>query len=83
MARRGVVGADPDAGTLHATREKRVWRFVNDIRLRFGPTPGGCRMVGRCRLRIGKEDFGQNARRLREYRRALRARAAGPPGQVR
>lgn len=78
LPRWDVVASDPDAGTLHATRTTRLWRFVDDIHLRFVPDldAGGCRLVGRSRSRVGKGDFGQNARNLKELRRALLGAAA-------
>jgi uncharacterized protein (DUF1499 family) len=80
LARWAVVEADPEAGTLHATHATRVWRFVDDVRLRFEPTAEGCRIVGRSRSRVGKGDLGQNARQLKALRRALieRSKSAGP-----
>ena len=75
LPRWAVVAADPAAGTLHATHTTRVLRFVDDIHLRFEPDPAGCRVVGHSQSRIGKGDFGQNARNLRELAAALRASA--------
>lgn len=72
LARWSVVASDPEAGTLHATHATRVCGFVDDIHLRFEPVPGGTRISGRSRSRIGKGDFGQNARQLRELAQALR-----------
>jgi uncharacterized protein (DUF1499 family) len=68
-----VVAHDPAAGTLHATHATRVWRFVDDVRLTFEPHGSGSRVVGRSRSRIGKGDFGQNARNLRGLTALLRA----------
>ena len=83
LARWGVEEADPEAGTLHATHRTRVWRFVDDIRLRFEPTAEGSLVFGRSRSRVGKGDLGQNARQLRELRRALVERAKSDGPQVR
>jgi uncharacterized protein (DUF1499 family) len=77
-----VVSRDPDAGTLHATHTTRFWRFVDDVHLRFEPAGSGTRIVGHSQSRIGKGDFGQNARNLRELTAALRGNAV-PPDQVR
>lgn len=71
LTRWDVVEAEPEGGTLHATHTTRVWRFVDDVRLRFEPTAEGCRVVGQSRSRVGKGDFGQNARNLKELRWAL------------
>ena len=67
-----IVSSAPEAGTLHATHATRTWRFLDDVHLRFEPVEGGTRVTGRSRSRLGKGDFGQNARQLRELARALR-----------
>ncbi|HEU5117138.1 MAG TPA: DUF1499 domain-containing protein [Isosphaeraceae bacterium] len=67
-----VESADPKNGTIHATRTTRLWRFVDDIHLRFEPTPQGCRITAHSQSRVGKGDLGQNARNLKELARALR-----------
>ncbi len=66
-----VEAADPASGTLHATRKTRLWQFVDDIHLKFEPTPEGCRITGHSQSRIGKGDLGQNARNLKELVQAL------------
>lgn len=78
LPRWAVVSADPEAATLHATHATRLWHFLDDIRLRFEPVEGGTLLTGRSRSRIGKGDFGQNARQLRQLAATLRASA--PPG---
>ena len=67
-----VEEADPKTGTVHATRRTRVWRFVDDIHLRFEPTGEGCRITGHSQSRVGKGDLGQNARNLKELAEVLR-----------
>jgi uncharacterized protein (DUF1499 family) len=68
-----VVAVDAAAGTLHATHATRLWRFIDDIHLRFAADPQGTRITGRSKSRIGSGDLGQNARNLRELVRALEA----------
>lgn len=72
LTRWEVIEADPERGTLHATHKTRVWRFVDDVNLRFEAVPGGTRITGRSRSRIGQGDLGQNARNLRELVAAFR-----------
>ncbi len=67
-----VVAADPTSGTLHATHLTWLWRFVDDVHLRFSSMPGGIRITGQSRSRVGKGDLGQNARNLRELAAVLR-----------
>jgi uncharacterized protein (DUF1499 family) len=61
-----VEASDPEKGTIHATRRTRLWRFVDDIRLRLEPTPEGVRIHARSQSRLGKGDLGQNRRNLLE-----------------
>jgi hypothetical protein len=74
-----VASSDPSGGTLHATRRTRVWRFVDDVHLKFEPTPTGeTLLTGVSQSRLGKGDLGQNARNLRELTRALEAAGRNP-----
>lgn len=66
-----IEACDPAAGTIHATRRTRVWRFVDDIHLRLEPTPTGVRLQARSKSRIGVGDLGQNRRNLLELFRSL------------
>jgi uncharacterized protein (DUF1499 family) len=78
LPRWAVVATDQTAGTLHATHETLLWRFVDDVRLEFHlDGAGGTIITGRSRSRIGRGDLGQNARNLRELTTALRAEAPG------
>jgi uncharacterized protein (DUF1499 family) len=67
-----VEASDAGNGTLHATRRTRLWRFVDDVRLRLEPAPGGVRVHARSQSRLGKGDLGQNRRNLLELFAALR-----------
>jgi uncharacterized protein (DUF1499 family) len=76
LPRWAVVTTNPQEGTLHATHETLLWRFVDDVRLGFRPHGAwGTIITGRSRSRIGKGDLGQNARNLRELTTALRSEA--------
>lgn len=73
LPRWGVDRSDPAGPTLHATRRTLVWRFVDDVTIRFEPAPDGGTAIGaHSRSRVGKGDFGQNRRNLRALTRALR-----------
>lgn len=74
-----ILGEDRETGTLHAIHKTRVWRFVDDVYLRFEATPCGTRITGRSQSRVGKADLGQNARNLRELVRAFSARGPQSP----
>jgi uncharacterized protein (DUF1499 family) len=73
LPRWSVIAHDPRAGTLRATHTTRLWRFVDDVLLRFERDPRGTRLVGHSQSRVGKGDLGQNARNLRMLTTALRA----------
>jgi uncharacterized protein (DUF1499 family) len=80
-----IVTVNGPEGTIHATHTTRVWRFVDDVKLRFESLGDGrCRMTGESRSRIGKADLGQNARNLKELRNAVEAtnRARSTVGAV-
>src|SRR5205823_5765679 len=49
-----VESADPENGTLAATRRTRLWHFVDDITIRLEPMPGGTRVHARSASRVGK-----------------------------
>jgi uncharacterized protein (DUF1499 family) len=67
-----VEASDAGNGTLHATRRTRLWRFVDDVRLRLETAPGRVRVHARSQSRLGKGDLGQNRRNLLELFAALR-----------
>ena len=66
-----VVSADAAAGLLTATRTTRVFRFVDDVTLRFQEVDGGSRVHARSKSRVGLSDLGQNRRNLHELFAAL------------
>ncbi len=68
-----VEGIDPGDPGILATHRTLVWRFVDEVMIRFEPTDdGGTTIYAHSWSRIGKSDFGQNRRNLRELTRALR-----------
>jgi uncharacterized protein (DUF1499 family) len=67
-----VEATDPDAGTLRATHQTRLFRFVDDVALRVeSDGSGGSILHARSQSRVGKGDFGQNRRNLLELFAAL------------
>lgn len=65
--------AEPSESGLHLTRRTRLFRFVDDVKLRFVPDGGGCLIHAESRSRIGKGDLGQNRRNILELWAAIRA----------
>jgi uncharacterized protein (DUF1499 family) len=57
--------------TLELTRTTRLFRFVDDVKIRFEKTNAGVEMHAESRSRVGKGDLGQNPRNLIEIVKAL------------
>jgi uncharacterized protein (DUF1499 family) len=72
-----IVTADKAAGRIEATDRSRWFGFTDDIVIRVTATDGGSRIDLRSSSRLGRNDFGVNAARVRAYLAALRASAAG------
>ncbi|MBL8799887.1 MAG: DUF1499 domain-containing protein [Planctomycetia bacterium] len=66
-----VEKVDSDKLTIHACRQTRLLRFVDDILIRLEPTAQGTRVHLRSQSRVGVGDFGQNRRNLQELLQAL------------
>lgn len=68
-----VTNVDHDAGVVTAVRTTRLFRFRDDITIRVEPGSSDEQFVVnvRSKSRVGKGDFGQNARNIRELQAAL------------
>lgn len=63
-----VVQSDPRAHRLEAERTTRVFRFVDDVTIEVEPVTEFVAQVHlRSASRVGKGDFGQNARNIEEF----------------
>lgn len=67
------VGRGPAGTSIQAVHETRLFRFKDDVSVRIWREGGYTRVSIRSRSRIGKSDFGQNARNIRELARELDA----------
>lgn len=67
-----VVGRDAEAGRIEAVDTTRWFGFKDDIAIRVSPAPGGSRIDVRSKSRVGRNDLGTNARRIRAYLQRLR-----------
>ena len=78
MPRWQLVGSGSGkAGTaIHAIRTTRVFRFKDDVTIRIEPVGKGTLVNLRSASRVGRIDFGQNARNIQELFAALDARIA-------
>jgi len=67
-----IVEADLPAGKIRAERTSRLFRFTDDIEIEIKQTgPGHARLDVRSASRVGKGDFGQNARNIQFLLEAL------------
>lgn len=60
-------GRGPGGSELRATATTRLLRFVDDVTVRVRSEGGRTRVSVRSRSRVGKGDFGQNARNIRTF----------------
>ncbi|MEO2054050.1 MAG: M28 family peptidase [Nitrospira sp.] len=66
------VQQEPSSGLILAERRSRLFQFVDDVRIEITRTPSGETAVHAVsQSRIGKWDFGQNARNIRTLLNAL------------
>lgn len=62
-----LVSYQPESGEIRAEARTRVFRFVDDVLIRV-TEKGESSVVGvRSASRVGKGDFGQNARNIRAF----------------
>jgi uncharacterized protein (DUF1499 family) len=62
---------------IHAVATTRLWRFKDDVTISIAPEGEGTVVNMHSQSRIGKGDFGANARRIRQFQADLAARLAG------
>lgn len=74
-----AIAAGLPRWTHHGSRERVIWltrrtrlfRFTDDLLVLIEPTADGVTLLVRSASRLGKRDFGQNARNIAELRKAL------------
>ena len=62
-----VVGRDAAAGVLEAVDTTKWFGFKDDIAVRVSAAGNGSRIDVRSKSRVGRNDIGTNARRIRAY----------------
>jgi len=62
-----ITETDPAAGRIEATETSRWFRFVDDIVVRVAPAEKGSRIDLRSSSRVGRSDFGVNAKRIGRF----------------
>ncbi|HWX23625.1 MAG TPA: DUF1499 domain-containing protein [Vicinamibacteria bacterium] len=68
-----AAGSGPGGAEVQAIHETRVLHFKDDVTIRISSKGGRTRVSVRSRSRVGKWDFGQNARNVRELLSSLDA----------
>lgn len=72
MERFSLVSVDEEAGIVEATADTRSGRFTDDITVRVEANgDGGAIVFVRSQSRVGKGDFGQNARNIVALQQAM------------
>lgn len=66
-----IVADVPEALRIEATARTLLFGFKDDIVIRITPNGSGSRVDMRSVSRVGRSDFGTNARRVRDFLRAL------------
>jgi len=67
-----IVATDPAAGRIEASQRSRWFGFTDDVVIRIAAAGSGSRVDVRSVSRVGRNDFGVNAARVRGYLAALR-----------
>ena len=68
-----IAAADGERGRIEATDRTFWYGFTDDIVVRVSADGSGSRIDVRSKARIGKGDFGTNARRVRAYLAAVKS----------
>src|SRR5712691_10053366 len=67
-----IVATGPEAGRIEASQRSRWFGFTDDVVIRIAAAGSGSRVDVRSVSRVGRNDFGVNAARVRTYLAALR-----------
>jgi uncharacterized protein (DUF1499 family) len=67
-----IVATDPAGGRIEASQRSRWFGFTDDVVVRIAAAGSGSRVDVRSVSRVGRNDFGVNAARVRGYLAALR-----------
>lgn len=64
-------GSGREGYAIQAVATTRMWRFKDDVTIRLVAQGSGTRVSVHSKSRLGRYDFGQNARNIRAFLRAL------------
>jgi uncharacterized protein (DUF1499 family) len=70
-----MVEADAAQGRIEATATSLLFGFKDDVVMRIADDPNGTKVDVRSKSRVGRNDFGVNARRIRVLQAKLKAAA--------
>jgi uncharacterized protein (DUF1499 family) len=68
-----LIDADAAQGRIEATATSLLFGFKDDVVVRIAGDAGGTKVDARSKSRVGRSDFGVNARRIRAFLARLRA----------
>jgi uncharacterized protein (DUF1499 family) len=71
LPRWSLVSSRPESGEIVAEARTVVLRFVDDVRIHIESTDAGTIVKAKSASRVGRGDFGQNARNLRTFFKEL------------
>lgn len=73
-----IDASTPEKGLIEATAVTKLIGFKDDVAIRVTETEGGAAVDVRSVSRVGMSDLGTNAKRIRTYLEALKAKLATP-----
>jgi uncharacterized protein (DUF1499 family) len=82
MPRWTLVSSRPEQGEIRAEATTRLFRFVDDVVVRCAEQKGGTVVNVRSASRVGRGDFGQNARNVRAFFDALDSQLGDRAGRT-
>ena len=68
-----LVEADAAQGRIEATATSLLFGFKDDVVVRIADESNGAKVDVRSKSRVGRNDFGMNAKRIREFQAKLKA----------
>jgi uncharacterized protein (DUF1499 family) len=68
-----LVDADAAQGRIEATATSLLFGFKDDVVVRIADDPNGMKVDVRSKSRVGRNDFGVNAKRIRAFQTKLKA----------
>lgn len=69
-----IISRNEEKGLIEATDTTFWFGFTDDVVIRISPQEKGCRIDLRSLSRVGKSDVGTNAKRVREFLKAVKNR---------